>query len=148
MHTIFNSLKKNKYKKIKFKISSTNHITIKASINGIIGDFILDTGASSSCVSSLDIDFFNLTAIESDTRASGAGSSGMITQMAKNNTLKIGKWKSKNTDLIILDLSHVNNALTQYKAKTIHGIIGADVLQKGMAIIDYHNKHIYLNHKK
>jgi hypothetical protein len=52
----------------------------------------------------------------------------METQIGKNNHLKIGRWKTKNLHLVIFDLSHVNLALTQYKAKPVHGIIGADVL--------------------
>jgi len=38
------------YKKINFKVSKTQHLLIKASINGVFGNFILDTGASYSCV--------------------------------------------------------------------------------------------------
>ena len=36
-------LKKAKYKKITFKVSKTQHLLIKASINGVKGNFILDT---------------------------------------------------------------------------------------------------------
>jgi hypothetical protein len=39
----------------------------------------------------------------------------------------------------------VNLALTQYKAKPVHGIIGADVLLEGKAIVDYYNHCLYLN---
>jgi hypothetical protein len=30
-------------------------------------------------------------------------------------------------DLVIFDLSHVNEALIQHKSKPVHGIIGADI---------------------
>ncbi|MEO8255090.1 MAG: acid protease, partial [Flavobacterium sp.] len=39
-------LKEAKYKKVKFKITKTQHLLIKAKINGVMGRFILDTGAS------------------------------------------------------------------------------------------------------
>ena len=68
----------------------------------------------------------------------------MITQLAKNNVLQLGRWKCKNLHLIIFDLSHVNEALLQYKAKPVQGIIGADVLIQGKAIIDYYNHSLYL----
>ena len=42
---------------------------------------------------------------------------------------------------MLLDLSHVNTALTEHHAEAVDGIIGADILEKGKAIIDY-NKHI------
>jgi predicted aspartyl protease len=137
-------LKKEKYKKINFKVSKTQHLLFKATINGISGNFILDTGASNSCVGFESIDHFNLKAGKSKTKASGAGATGMFTQLAKNNTLQIGRWKTDDFHLVIFDLSHVNEALQQYKAKPVHGIIGADILLEGKAIIDYYNHCLYL----
>jgi len=46
--------------------------------------------------------------------------------------------------LVIFDLSHVNQALIEHKSKPVHGIIGADILLKGKAIIDYYNHCLYL----
>ena len=137
-------LKKEKYTKINFKVTKTQHLLLKASINGVKGNFILDTGASNSCVGFECIELFDLTASKSKTKAAGAGATGMFTQLAKSNQLQIGRWKNKNFHLVIFDLSHVNEALTQHKAKPVQGIIGADVLLKGKAIIDYYNHCLYL----
>jgi predicted aspartyl protease len=137
-------LKKEGYKKITFKVSKTQHLLIKASINGVKGNFILDTGASNSCVGFESIELFQLTAKKSKTRAAGAGATGMFTQIAKNNTLQLGRWKETEFSLVVFDLSHVNEALQQYKAKPVHGIIGADILLQGKAIIDYYNHCLYL----
>jgi predicted aspartyl protease len=137
-------LKKEKYKKLNFKVSKTQHLLIKASINGITGNFILDTGASNSCVGFEGIDYFNLTAGKSKTKASGAGATGMKTQLAKNNFFQIGRWKTADFHLVIFDMTHVNEALQQHKAKPVHGIIGADILLEGKAVIDYYNHCLYL----
>ncbi|WP_293872345.1 retropepsin-like aspartic protease [Flavobacterium sp.] len=137
-------LKKHHYKKIKFKVSKTKHLLIKARINGVLGNFILDTGASNSCVDFDGITYFNLTAGQSKTKAAGAGGTGMFTQLAKNNLLGIGRWKTDEFHLIIFDLKHVNDALQHYKAKPVHGIMGADILLEGKAIIDYSNHCLYL----
>ena len=137
-------LRKQGYKKIKFKISKTNHLLVKAKVNGVSGVFILDTGASNSCVGFESIDWFQLQAKSSNTQASGAGAIGMLTQLAQNNTLQIGRWNSNEFHLVIFDLSHVNMALLQHKAKTVHGIIGADVLIASAAIIDYHHQLLYM----
>ena len=51
---------------------------------------------------------------------------------------------ARKFDLVIFDLSHVNEALVTYKAKPVHGIIGADILMKGKGIIDYYNHCLYL----
>lgn len=117
---------------------------IRVSINGVKGNFILDTGASNSCVGFEGIELFNLKAGKSKTKAAGAGASDMFTQLAKDNSIQIGRWKSKDFHLVIFDLSHVNQALTQHKAKAVQGIIGADVLLEGKAIIDYYNHYLYL----
>ena len=138
------TLKNNNYKKINFKVSKTQHLLIKATINGVSGNFILDTGASNSCVGFEGVDKFGLKAGKSKTKASGAGATGMFTQLAKNNSLKIGRWKTEDLHLIIFDMAHVNEALRQHKAKPVHGIIGADILLEGKAIIDYFNHCLYL----
>lgn len=137
-------LKKEGYKKIKFKVSKTQHLLLKASINGVKGNFILDTGASNTCVGFESIELFQLTAGSSKTKAAGAGATGMFTQIAKDNTLQLGRWKDTEFHVVIFDLSHVNEALQQYKAKPVQGIIGADVLLQGKAIIDYYNHCVYL----
>ncbi|MEO8533966.1 MAG: retropepsin-like aspartic protease [Flavobacterium sp.] len=137
-------LKKEKYRKIKFKITKTQHLLIKAKINGVSGNFILDTGASNSCIGFESIEYFELSAKKSKTKASGAGGTGMETQISSHNHLQLGSWKDEDFSLVIFDLSHVNEALLSYKAKAVHGIIGADVLLKGKAIIDYFNHYLYL----
>ncbi|MDP5106636.1 retropepsin-like aspartic protease [uncultured Polaribacter sp.] len=141
-------LKKKKYLKIKLKKIATNHLELKAKINGIKGRFILDTGASNSCVGLDMISYFNLDAQESETKAAGAGATDMETQQSENNKLKIGEWKTKKCHLVMFDLSHVNTALTQHNANEVHGIIGADILQRGKAFIDYSNKILYLKKVK
>jgi hypothetical protein len=136
------------YIAIKLKKIVTNHLELKAEINGVKGRFILDTGASNSCVGLDLIEFFKLEAEESETKAAGAGATDMETQQSQNNRLKIGLWKTKKCHLVLFDLTHVNSALTQQKAKEVHGIIGADILEKGKAIIDYNKKVLYLKRVK
>jgi hypothetical protein len=144
MKNLQDLLKKEKYKKTNFKVSKTQHLLIKATINGVLGNFILDTGASNSCVGFDRIEKFNLKAGKSKTKASGAGGTGMMTKIAKNNALKIGRWQTEELHLVIFNMSHVNEALMEYKAKPVDGIIGADILLEGKAIIDYYNHCLYL----
>ncbi len=136
------------YISIKLTKTVTNHLELKAEINGIKGRFILDTGASNSCVGLDLIEHFKLEAEESETKAAGAGATNMETQQSKNNKLKIGLWKTKKCHLVLFNLEHVNSALTQQKAKEVHGIIGADILERAKAIIDYKKKVLYLKRVK
>lgn len=144
MTSLKKTLLKKGYKEIPFKISKTNHIIIKVKLNGSKGRFILDTGASNSCIGFGDEAYFNVETEASETKASGAGATDMETQKSANNQLILKKWKTEKLELVIFDLSHVNTALTQHNAKPIHGIIGADVLLLGKGIIDYKKKCLYL----
>ena len=144
MENFASVLQQEGYKKIAFKLSKTQHLLIKAKLNGVLGDFILDTGASSTCIAYTAIDFFQLQSENSETKASGAGATNMETHIAHGNSLQLGRWKTKDFSVVIFDLSHVNEALQGFHAKPVHGIIGADVLMQGFAIIDYANKYLFL----
>ncbi|MGB3607534.1 MAG: retropepsin-like aspartic protease [Psychroserpens sp.] len=144
MDTLQDFLLDKGYTKVKLKLTKTNHFEIKATINGIKGRFILDTGASSSCVGFEAIETFKLIAKDSKIKAAGAGDSNMLTQMSKKNTVTIGKWQKEKVALILFNLTHVNTALTAHNAQPVDGIIGADILKKSKAIIDYERKYLYL----
>lgn len=132
------------YTKIKLNLTKTNHFEIKVLLNGVKGKFILDTGASNSCVGFEAIEPFKLKVKDSEIKAAGAGATDMLTQISKKNKLKIGKWKKDKIAFILFNLTHVNTALKSYNSKPIDGIIGADILKKGKAVIDYEKRVLYL----
>ena len=132
------------YIKIKLRFTKTNHFEINATVNGVKGKFILDTGASNSCIGFDSIKNFNLEIEDSDVKAAGAGAIDMSTKLSKKNVIKIGKWKRDKVALILFNLTHVNTALTNHNSNPVDGIIGADILKKGKAIIDYQKKYLYL----
>ncbi len=132
------------YHRIKLKYTETNHFELVAKINKIEGNFILDTGASSSCVGFEAVKHFQLLAEDSEIRAAGAGATNMLTQIAQKNSIEIKGWRKRKIDLVLFDLTHVNEALVNHKAEKVHGIIGADILREGKAVIDYKNKALYL----
>ena len=137
-------LLKQGYTKIKLHLTKTNHFEIIAKINGVKGLFILDTGASNSCVDFDTATMFKLNVKESDVKAAGAGAIDMKTQVSNQNNLAIGKWEKTKAVLVLFSLTHVNTALTAHNSKPVDGIIGADILKKGKAIIDYEKKYLYL----
>ena len=143
-NVLWEFLLKKEYKKVKLKLTKTNHFEVTATINGVKGLFILDTGASSSCIGFEDVELFKLKAKASNIKAAGAGATDMITQTASNNTIKIGRWKKQKITLVLFNLTHVNTALIMHNAKPVNGIIGADILKKGKAIIDYNKNYLYL----
>lgn len=144
MPSLKKTLTKKGYVKIPLEITKTNHLVLKLQVNGVKGRFILDTGASNSCVGLDEVSLFSIETSESDVKAAGAGAVGMETKKSLGNKLKLGKWKTNKFDLVIFDMSHVNQALTEHKEKEINGIIGGDILIKGKAIVDYKKNCFYL----
>lgn len=144
LETLEEFLLKRDYVRVKLRLTKTNHIEIKATLNGVKGRFILDTGASNSCVGFEAVDSFNLKVKDSNILAAGAGAINMETKMSKKNKVRIGRWESNKIVLVLFNLTHVNSALVNHKSKPVDGIIGADILKKSNAIIDYEKKYLYL----
>ncbi len=137
-------LKQKNYIKVPLVLTATNHFEIKAKLNGVKGRFILDTGASNTCVGFDKIETFHLTTKKSKIKAAGAGATNMETLVSTKNTIKILGWKSNKLKIVLFDLVHVNKALTTHNALPVDGIIGADILKKSKAIIDYKKNVVYL----
>ena len=144
MSTTLNKfLKDTGYISVKLNFLKTKHYSLEAKINGIYGIFILDTGASNSCICTSLEDNFNVTSKETIEKASSATSEINNTKISKNNTIQIGKWKNK-IGLITFDMSHINYALIEKKIDSVSGIIGADILKKSKAILNYKSNKLYL----
>ena len=139
-----NFLEEQGYTRIKLKLLKTNHFEMKATINGVKGRFILDTGASNTLVSETSFEQFKLKVEDSDVKVTGAGASNMDSQVSKKNSLAIGKWKAERAVIVLFNLTHVNKGLSSLDVEPIDGIIGTDILKKAKAIIDYEKKYLYL----
>ncbi len=137
-------LESKNFKRVALKKINSNHFEFRAKVNGISGTFILDTGASNSCIGMDSITHFGLKVMESEVKAAGAGATNMFTQIAKGYSLVIGEWELKKVDFVVFDLTHVNEALQIAEAEAVNGIIGADVLKEARAVIDYGRNCLYI----
>ena len=139
-------LRNKSYFRIKMHSIASNHFKIISKINGVKGVFILDTGASSTFIDISLKDKFKLKSKTSLIEASGAGPNKLTTQLSKNNSIKIGSWRSEKFQILLIDLSNVNNAFASIKAQAVDGIIGADILKTGNGILDYEKRYLYLKY--
>lgn len=137
-------LESQSFVRISLKKTATQHFKVNATINGVSGVFIVDTGASNSCIGFSSINYFKMKAEDTEIKAAGAGATNMHTQISHSNTLCFSVWKKNKMSFIIIDLSHVNEALESANETAVHGIIGADLLKKGRAVIDYGRNCLYL----
>lgn len=144
MASLHKFLRKKNYHVIPLFLTATNHLEIAAELNGIPGRFILDTGASNTCVGIDKADYFKLVSKDSDIKAAGAGAMDMVTLISKGNKLRIGSWTKKKQKIVLFDLVHVNEALKAHETMPVDGIIGGDVLKKAKGVIDYKSLRLYL----
>ena len=141
--TLNKFLKSEGYSSVKLIFLETKHYLIEAKVNGIDGTFILDTGASNSCICTSLEDKFKVISKESKEKASSANSEMTNTKISKSNIIQIGKCEDK-INLISFDMNHINNALSQKKISPIDGILGADILKKSNSILDYKSNKLFI----
>ena len=140
-------LKNKEYHRVKLEKNEIGHYQFQISLNGIEGNFILDTGASSSCVGTEFAEKYNLSPESSDYKAAGAGAIDMETFQSKVDSMSIDGIDVDIEHIILFDLTQINEALTQHDACNIDGIIGAEILEQLGAIISYAEKTVYLKEK-
>ena len=129
---------------ISFIITKSNHIVIECKFNSVNGRFILDTGASISCINYLYASKFKVNFKKHDEKASSATNHIKEIYYSNNNTLKIENLKKQNFEVILFDMTHINDSLREKEIEDVDGIIGNDILKEFNAIIDYKKKTISL----
>ena len=133
-----------KENKVSFLLTSSNHILIECKINYVSGIFIVDTGASNSCINYLLSTKFNVEFKKSNEAASSATNEISETYYSKNNTLKIGDFQKNDFDLVLFDMTFINNSLKEKGVSYVDGIIGSDILNELNVCINYKKKEISL----
>lgn len=122
------------------------HLVAKAKIEGCPLNVIIDTGASHSC---FDLDFVRklspeLSMEDNDGLNVGVGASDFESKLSTIQNFRLGRFLLKQYDVVLLDMSNINQAYEMMHKPLIHGIIGSDFLKKYQAVIDYGEKTLTL----
>ena len=133
-----------KKKSIKFDISSSNHLILDCKLNSVSGRFIIDTGASDSCLNYLLASKFNVEFEKSNEKVSSATGEINVIFISKKNIIKIGGFQKNNFDLVLFDMTFINNSLKEKGISKVDGIIGSNFLNELNACINYKKKEISL----
>ena len=137
-------LNKQQFVKVKLYKIKTQHLICFGSINNVKATFLIDTGASNSCISLENIDVYDLKTEGEKFEASGASDKKMEAILSKECKFKLGRFSMKKQKFVLLDLNHINSLLESQNVKKINGIIGAEFLKATKAIIDYDNLDLFL----
>ena len=129
---------------VNFKITGSNHIQIEGEVNNISGRFLVDTGASNSCINYFSASKFNVEFKKSNETAASATNEINETYYSKNNILKIGDFQKNDFDLVLFDMTFINNSLKEKGNSDVDGIIGGDILNELNVCINYKKKEISL----
>jgi len=132
------------YIKIPLFEMPTGHHYAEIRVNGMLGTFLLDTGASKSCVGVEESPQFSIIPKEGPREAAGAGSEKLVVHPSEKSSLSYEKYQLGKLNFLLLDLSAINASLANEGADAIDGILGADFFYKKKAIICYQPAVLYL----
>jgi len=125
------------YVGINLKKTKSQHLTCILKINGVEGLFLVDTGASNSCINNEEKEMFNQVDKNKEIEGSGAGTEKLNLKMTKKSLVEYGSIKIGKFSFFLLNMNHINETMMKTGADPINGIIGADFFKKTKAIISY-----------
>ncbi len=132
------------YAIVPLRRSAGPHLEAVARINGVMGRFLVDTGAQITVVNSTSLGKFHLTAVKTGVRVYGAvGGPGETIQAALASRLQLGPCEASPFLLGVSDLSALNQGRPGHESTPFDGIIGADVLQTFSFIVDCNGLRLY-----
>ena len=133
------------YTEIILILNSVGHLEVPVEVDGIATQFLLDTGAGNTVI---DIGFANenqmkFNSIEMMGGGVGTSTLGLFHMLV--SVFKIHTFEITLFDLYAADFLHVKETLAN-KGITdpANGVIGADILVKYSANIDYEKKRLYI----
>lgn len=123
------------------------HHLVEATINGVTGNFVLDTGANLSVVNAPQAERFGLSARGGTLFGAGtarfAGNTGAARAVAVDS-FTMGDMTVRQRRVLVADLGGLLDSLGQVSGREISGLIGQDVMNEHRAIIDVKRPMLYV----
>ncbi|KLJ02934.1 retropepsin-like aspartic protease [Luteimonas sp. FCS-9] len=123
------------------------HLAVEVRINGVAGTFLIDTGAGRTVIDRARQARFadgRQADASSGLQATGAGAGNLAIATLPGSRLAIGDYRDDDFTAHFLALDHVTAAFAQRGLPAIDGVLGADVLDRGQAVIDYPHLRLHL----
>jgi hypothetical protein len=132
------------YSSIALTRLKSGHLVLQAHVNGVPGRFVLDTGAGRSVIETTRHARFRLARIDATTSVAIGAGGNVPLRMSHGNRLQLGSYVDYGFTAYLMPLQQVNLAFLRRGQERIDGVIGADVLRGGAAVIDYAGGMLYL----
>lgn len=135
-------LKLKGYTAFEMKQLNNGHRVIELEVNGRLGRFILDTGATHNVINKEDCSFFKVL-MWGDVNTEGVASA-QLSKRSFKNSVSFGRQRVDEVEFIVTDLRKVNRALAKSDDAEINGIIGMQLLRQINALVDCANGVLYV----
>lgn len=123
---------------------STGHETVTVTINGVEGQFVVDSGAGGTVIHSARLGKFSLQAPEGDGEvSSGAGGQTTVHRLPIQSFAIAGVTLDVE-EVRTLDLTSVVDRLKSIAGADIDGVVGQDVLTRFSGVLDVGNQTLFL----
>jgi hypothetical protein len=142
-----NLLARHRFRRHSLSKNQAGHFQMVAQLNRETIDILLDTGASNTVVDVAYCQRHNVPMRESGRTGGGTGGITLPIFILEEPTLTLDGALLRSSCIFAIDLSHVNHGLTLKGATPIHAVLGADILLRQQAVIDYATKSLYLKHE-
>jgi len=134
------------YRMLPLRRLATGHFAVDGTAGTVVLTLIVDTGASHTILDRERAHRFDLVVRPDGGRAAGLGTADQPVGTGTLLEVDLGSIRLDSLAVSVLDLSHVNRVLREMDVPPIDGIIGADMLLRKQAIIDYGGPSLYVRH--
>jgi aspartyl protease family protein len=122
----------------------SGHYQAMARVDGQPLSLIIDSGASTSILDNASAVRLGIPLRRSRTRVSGLGARAQRASSATLDDVRLGALRLDSLPVVVLDLSHVNESLSDEGIELADGVIGADLLAQRRAVFDFTSGVLYL----
>ena len=122
---------------IPLKFTNSKHLVCQLFLNGVEGNFLIDTGASNSCLDNTLTTKFSVIQEGDELPLTSAGNEKLNAMGSQKSSLGIASKALASIPFMLIDMETINAALVEQGDEKIDGIIGADFMHKKKASIDY-----------
>ena len=141
-------LKERGYVVIPMNERATGHLYINAEINRIAATLLLDTGGTITVLDQERSERFEARVSLSPLIIAGIGAGRPVVRRFVIEEFSLAGFYLENFRIHLLSLSYINDSFGRMGLEEIDGVIGADILHRYRAIIDYGNLELHLTGRR
>lgn len=132
------------YRRIELTRNAAGHFQSTGELNGRAITVIVDTGAGHTLISVALARELGLDLVKLPNAGGGAGGVNLSVYRAPEAELRVGGVRTGADELLVMDFSHINDGMACQGAGPVDAILGADVFDSHLAVIDYGSSSLFL----